>query len=512
MTRGVWRPLVAFGACSLLATGLGAQATTLQVAPECTITGAALVDVDGDGQDDLVLACYDQAQRRREVHVHRRTGGARPFAQVPTAVHALDRDVTGFLFADCDPAPGRELVLCAPERVVALLPGPDGNRYEVLAELPLVWPAAMPELALLLTRLRVDAGGSGRDDLCLPTVDGAVLLLGCRQPVPLAVPVRRAGLPTAGGGPARSSRDQVQLSLSLGDGDGDDGDGDGDGEPSSGSQHGAGARERGPLLTLRARAPRAALVDADGDGRLDLLALRNGELWVRRQTAPGQFAAAEALALPLGEDRLQFFDPAFDVQLLPGQGRADLLLTTTGKRGDELEVRIDRHAAAERGFRPEAASRLRVQALASPPQLADADGDGQLDLCLLSLRPDLLKSLGEGPQQLELQCSVFRGDGGRFATPALLTTTLQVPLSEGRGSEPFVRLLAGPPGQPGELLLLLDAQLVVRPLTRAGNRLQLEPPRTSIPVPAKARPIWRNATATEVLVRNEHELLHVRLR
>lgn len=509
MTRGSWL-------AAMMATGLVAQAqptpgTALQLAPDCLLTGALQVDVDGDGQDDLVLACFDRTQRRRELHVHLRRTGPQPFVGTPSLVYALDRDVIGFLYADCDPRPGRELVLCTPERVVAVQPDPAGDRYEVLAELPLVWPAAMAELVLALDRARVDADGDGRDDLLLPTVDGAVLLLGCRQPVPLAVPARSAGLPTAGGAPARSSRDQVQLSLQLGDDDGADDDDPGADQPGRSASR---SRERGPLLSLRARAPGATLGDLDGDGRLDLVAFRNGQLWVRCQTVPGQFAPTRPLALPLGEDRLQFFDPAFDVQLVPTpHGRADLLLTTSGKRGDELEVRIDRHPAlADGGFRRDAASRLRVQALARPPQLADADGDGQPDLLLLSLRPDLLKALGNGPQPVELQCSIFRGDSGRFALPALLTTSLQVPLQDGRGSEPFVRLLPGAAGQPGELALGLDARLAVRPLVRAGSRWQLGPERLAVTLPAKSRLAVLDPVRGEFLARADHEALHVRVR
>lgn len=496
--------LAAVAPCAGAAAQEAPPTTTLQLPAPLVLTGTLTVDVDGDGRLDLVLACRDPDTGRREVRVHRRRAEAPPFANEPSAPpYAVEKDVVAFCFADVDPAPGRELVLCTPEQVVAVVPGADGaQRYEVLAAHRLVWPAPDRGAVLPLAGACVDLDGDGHDDLLLPGPDGLAVLLGGRRPAP-GTPCRiepfRSALEGRSGGGAELGDDRLSFRFPLGDGDDDD---DGD--------------DRGPLLALQARAPRFLPVDADGDGRLDLVALRNGGLWCWRGDGDGAFAVVPTSPLPLPPDRLALFDPAFDVQLakLDGDAVPDLVLTTSARRDDEIEVRVEAFRRAPDGTCEKPAKcRLRLQTLATAPQLVDADGDGVLDLVAVTVRTDRLRGLvGDSAEALDAQLNVFRGSGGSFATPALMTQIVPLPVERGGDGQPFVRVLAGQGGSPGDVLLRLGRTLVRRPLVRDGERLQLGPPANRLPLGEKARPRALLDAPGEVLVLDEHELLHVRMR
>lgn len=477
---------------------------TIQVPAHVVVTGTLRSDVDGDGRDDVVLACRNTETKGRELRLHRRRAEGPPFDNTPSLPpYELESDVVAFTFADVTPAPGRELVLLTAERAVAVERDADGvATYRPLFAPRLVWPAADPDFVLPLPDAPCDFDGDGRCDLLLPQPDGAVLWRAAgAEPFLLTLPRKQSPLagrqkgPHGNGGPASLSGDELRLRFRLGDDDGD-------------------ASNDGPLLRLRATAPPCRCLDLDGDGRLDLVALRNGSLFAGMQRTDGRIERRE-WALPLPEDRLVLFDPSFDVQCadLGGDGRAELIVTTSARRDDEIEVRIDVFAAgADGGWGTQSNGRLRVQTLAQPPQLVDADGDGRLDLVLLTVRTDMLRGLtGDGPQALDAQLAIFRGNGERFVLPAMLQQALRLPASAEGGNTPFVRVLAGTGGTAGELLAREENVLQRRPLRRDGERLQLLPAAAKFVLPKRARLEPPAAPSTEVLVRTEHELQWVRL-
>ena len=154
-----------------------------------------------------------------------------------------------------------------------------------------------------------------------------------------------------------------------------------------------------------------------------------------------------------------------------------------------------------------------MQTLVMPPRLVDCDGDGRLDLVAVTVRTDALRGLtGAEATALEAQLNIFRGTGERFVLPALLTQTLRLPTDMRRGSRPFLHVVAASGGQPGEVLLREDEQLLRRPLQKDGERLRLGPPTAKVALPRDSQAIAPTGLGDEVLVLGDHELLHVRMR
>ncbi len=481
---------IVFAAAATAAMGAQAQETTaIQMPEHVVLTGVLAIDVDRDGRDDLVLACRDTKAERREIRVHRRSAEAPWFAGTPSRPpHPVETDVVAFTFADVSAAPGRELVLFAPERIVAVEPGPDGAaKYVPLVPHDLVWPVAERDFVLPLRDATIDLDGDGQDEMLVPQTDGAIAWRRDASPVSVRVPPRRSPVAPAGGGPASIGDGELRLSFGR-----------------SKSE-----RDGGPLVSVRTRTPICRAIDLDGDGRRELVAIRNGRVFTTSTEA-----AVRDVPLPLPGDRLKVFDPAFDVQFadLDGDRRADLVLTTSASRDDEIEVRIDTFVTRSDGTWGEKAnSRLRMKALAVPPRLADVDGDGRVDLITVTVQTDALRSLSGGtPTALDAQLNVFRGGDGRFMSPAVSITSLRLPTKSERGGGTFVEVVAAGAGGTGSVLLRDGDTLQRRPFGRDGDRLQLLPPTTTVPIPAKSR--LDAAPGGEVLVLGEHELLHVRTR
>jgi hypothetical protein len=471
--------------------------TTIQLPEKTAITDVVECDVDGDGLLDLVLATRDDAGERPSAQVHLRAKTGAPFASAPSRPPLpLERDVVAFTFADVLPAPGRECVLLTPERVVAVTLGGDGApEYTPLGTIQLVWPAQVRGSVLALDDACIDVDGDGADDLLLPEPDGAAVLRRGKDPLRWSLPAWRNPMTNSQNGALnmRGNGSRMELDVNVTDGEDD------------------GARDNGPLAAASFRTPTMRRMDLDGDGAFELVAVRNDKAFVAR-VRDGALQPS-AIALPLPADRLIAFDPAFDVQLADcnGDKKADLLLTTSARRGDEVEVRVDLFLARADGtFGDKQESRLRVQTLAGAPQLVDCDGDGVLDLALRTVKLDGLRALtGDAPTSLETQLSIFRGAGDRFVQPAMLATVLLVAAREGAG-QPYLRVLAAPPGGAGSVLLREDDQLQRRPLVADGRKLRLDPPDCVMALPKGAR-LLAGADAKEVLVRRAHELLHVRM-
>lgn len=487
------------------AVGAAQSVTTMQLSKPLELTAATAVDVDGDGSLDLVLACGEPAAKRRELRIHLRAASGVPFRGEPSrAPYALERDVVAFAFADVDARPGRELVLFTAERGVAVLPGEGvAAEYRPLFTHRVVWPAADPEAIVDLCAAVVDVDGDGRDDFVLPEPDGGRVVRQQRSDTGVSfvdaavwrLPAWRSPLSARGGGPARLNAGEFQLRFGAGERDDED--------------------ERGPLVSVQTRTPPFALVDFDGDGARDVVAMRNERLW-RWGTRPEVAARATEYPLPLPEDRLTLFDPAFDVQLadVDGDRDADLLLTTSATRSGEVEVRIDLfvNQGGTAPWSERAQGRLRVQTLARPGQLVDVDGDGQLDLVATTLRTDRLRALASsGPTSLEAQLNVYRGAKARFQVPAALVHVLQLPAGKGRPTVPFLHVLPGTAGAPGALLVRSEDRVLLQPIERDGDSLRLGEPTWQLPIPAAARLSLPAPNARELLVLDQNEAWFVRL-
>jgi hypothetical protein len=497
-------------ACISLSCALAAQSpeiVTVQIPSPLRFARMQLVDVDSDGNADLVTVCTTKGQR--ELRIWRRRAESPWFAGEPE-VTALDKDVAAFAFVRRKDTAARTLVLFTPERAVAAKAGANGTiDYEALFAHRIVWPAADPGDCIPLQSCVRDLDGDGLDDLVLPEPDGARPVLqkalekgsSFSADVEWRLPSYRDPIQKRNG---KARRNPGQFSMELGEGDERE---RADPDPQA----------RGPLAQVRTRSAPMAFVDFDGDQRTDCLALRNEQIWLWPQAAGGAFAPApKAIPLPLPEDRLPLFDPAFDVQLrdVDRDGRADLVLTTSAQRNDEIETRVDLYRQRAEGspWATQVDSRLRLQTLAGPPQLVDADGDGGLDLVALTVRTDLLRGLQGGAAALDVQLNVYRGDNGRFALPALITQKLQLTAQEGKrgGTSGFARVLAGSKDTPGSVLLHDGKTLQLRPLARDGRKLTLGDAVWKVPIGEKGSPQPPADDARELLIANERELLFVR--
>jgi hypothetical protein len=479
------------------------KTATIQLPEGHRVTDSLMVDVDGDSNKDLVLACLNTKTWQRSLRVYQRQTRGPAFNSTPSKPPIqVDRDVVAFTYCDCNPSPGKELLLLTPEQVVLVTPDEEGRpSYTRLMRHQLVWPAADNQRVVALKDSATDIDADGLSDLLLPRPDGWTVWFQDRtkdstsftRKAERSVPAWQNALEKAmGKGGATIGEDSWQLRFSTS------------------SQF----ARTGPLVRIATRTPQCQQIDFDGNGMLDLLMYRNGFIYAALQSSKGKLSD-QNLALPLPPNRLTVLDPAFNLQWtdINKNGMADLLLTTSAQRDDEIETRVDLFRTSKEGtWSAKPTVRLRMQTLATKPQIVDADGDGRDDLVCVTLRTGSMPTIPTA-QSSSFEClfSIYRNDDDQFQTPALIARPLSL-ITNSQFSKPFLVVRPGRRGRAGDVVMHIGGHLERRFLNRKAGRLTLSKADARTPVPKKARILAADPIADEILIVTNNEVRHVRFR
>lgn len=488
------------GAATLLAVCalLPAQprVTTLQVGKEELVLWARAADVDGDGLADLTVVVRDDkaTTRRLLVFVQKRTTDAPPFAALPTQARALEPDVVAVAFVDLDDQPGAELVLCTP-RVLAMTPWPTGEPT-ALGEIRLLWQPGHARQVVALQDYVRDVDGDGRADLLLPEPDGYRLALQRRDPAGARLRMQPMRVPPASQLPAllRGRVDPGDRSLQVAFGD----------------------ERNEPLLEVNDECPVPRVLDFDGDGSLDIVALTRPTLHVFAQPSSGVFAAAPSPSFTVGAtERTRLLEPMFfaDAVDLDADGKGDLVVCRAQTRGgDAFESIVEVWSPPF----AEAKARLRLQGLAAPPRFDDVDGDGVPDLTIGTLRTDMLGQLGGNTDEVEAQLNVFLLRAGKPKLPAALTWRTRLSPQAAEGARGVAAEFFGDvDGDGTNDLLLHDSARTLQVLRgrRSGDSVRVEAFwQTALPDGATPPRRMRRTPCDDIVVVAKREILHVRFR
>lgn len=419
------------------------------------------LDEDGDGRLDLWLAVRDAAGARWLL-VHRQREG-RAFPAEPDARIAVPRAVVAWSVGRFTAGAAPELLFLARDAAMVRARG-DGT-LRPLARALLLLDMPSEELLPYWSHL-ADLDGDRLDELLLVCADGYRIVDAAgveRGFIPLEPLTER--VPSAAqaflGGRVRASLSSQDLSDAFVPNDD------------------AGVIGAPPVLFTSARLPAPVLVDADGDGRVDLSWFLGAELHLHLQRADGRFAAAPdaQLTIPADED-------AEDVRLewvrFGGAAAADLLLVRKSDGGavslsSDWTVRIWVDPVAARSAATPLALAaptviLKTEASYAGVYLVDLDGDGARDLAMSAWQVDV-GLLGDAATTIRQVASGWlQADGGLPARPAFAETrefTL-ADVESLRDVPAFAHDLTGD-GRAAFLASTKGGNVEIRPLARAGG-------------------------------------------
>ncbi|MFT7462702.1 MAG: hypothetical protein ACI9EF_001044 [Pseudohongiellaceae bacterium] len=344
------------------------------------VLSAIAQDVDGDGRQDITSAIYNAALSRREIRVWRfKDNGQResaPFVTVPI----LD-DVVAWCWADVRDEPGKELVFLSRTGAWSYSITLDGYRNNIqrLVDVELLYdvpdPTSLPHWDYVLS---CPEG----DQLLLPEL-GGYSIWAPSEKVADNEPQSMTRFSQFRVSPrlvqtVPSDRRKIQISSA--------------GVAVSGGSSGNplidlnSEQQIGPLVDAGSRMRAPAMVDANGDGRDDLIRLGEDELHLHLATDKGisnQVSRSEPFPPYLrGLDDETEID--FEFLDLDQDGDVDVLARLRAARGSSLDgnrqvsfllLLNDGRLLPER---PQQI--LKFEAAAVKPSLTDVDGDGRTDL------------------------------------------------------------------------------------------------------------------------------------
>ncbi len=539
MTGASRRTTIA-AAAVLLAVGVAAAdpkpfgtTTTIQVERGRTVKTATLVDVDGDGLEDLVIATFRRGKAfERVIEVHLRRGSGDVFVAAPDFSLDVPADAVAFAVGDVHADPGSEIVIFTASGAFAWRPkGPESARFAKLVSASFLWQIPDPRDVFWWGAGVRDVDGDGLADLVMPEPGGWRVALQRRKPdgasdfAVVSAPrvPEHSSAEVEGMGSrklsAKAKREEFRVSITVGDDDGDD----------------DAPRE---LLSVSESAPAPQFIDFDGDGRLDLVAQSSHDLFVWRQRPDGSFAEAPdaKYELPVAADRERRLDVSYSslVADLDGDRRCDCVMFAGDKRSDDVRTQVLVFLQGKSGA-PDPASPLfgskglptqllRIGGFAGSPVLVDVDGDGRLDLVVGAVRLDgafdAIRAAGNG--RLDASLYVYKNTGKGFSDKPVLSFDISLKADGLRGArgELIAGFFGDVTGDRVRDLVLRDEPDHVRVLMtrRSGDGLTIvEQPLWESHVDPDAKVVAHGSSngnprggPPELLVIEDSQVLHVR--
>lgn len=371
---------------AISAQDIGHLASLVQPAGD-PIGEQTFADADGDGDLDLYLAVL-KADGSRSVDIHLQHQGL-VFSTGPDQEIGLSPGVISWQVGDYltgEDSPGAEILMLASRGAYVRTAS---GRPLALDTTPLLLDMPSGE-ALPLWQGQADIDGDGQPELALVTATGYRLidtdgsLLGVINLKPL---IERA--PTASGNflggvarPKLSSQEMSDLFV---------------------PNEALGVIARPPALYTYEALPAPVWADVNGDGKLDLSYLFEGELRLHFQQKDGHFAEEANKSLRLNQDSSDEQDELMQLEWvqLRGVGAADLMevRSSTDVLGQQGAWKIRFHVAPALGEdfgEPDAFFKIDTSYLWA--YIHDLDGDGGGDLCLSAWDLDLSLLGGLAPE------------------------------------------------------------------------------------------------------------------
>jgi hypothetical protein len=420
-----------------------ARAASLALEPNSKAHTAALADLDGDGQAEVLLSCSSAGKARLETWKY---GAEGALTRLDTL--ALPADVVAFAHGDVLSGGGEELVLFSAGGAFVWRGGAQA-RPERLARADFLWQSVDADEVFEWADGVRDLDGDGLVDLVLPQARGWRVILQRRgaeagaswgREFELSVP--REPLASGAWSLESPKREGVESRR-------------GNGSFSLGIRFTGGERETDgrPLVRVAESVPVPSWLDWDGDGDLDLLAQSATKLHVWPQGTEGFARTPElSLVLPVTSAKERDFDASYSAHAvdLDRDQRADYVVFAGDKRSDDLRAQGLFFTQAEAASPPlfgadgTPANLLVFAGLVQSSELRDLDGDGFPELIVATLRPDLIDQLkNAASESIDVEWYVYRNVRGVLARQAEFVEKLPEPLGEGETSAEFVGDLTG---------------------------------------------------------------------